>query len=91
MAQLVGLIVTDDDQFKKHFGRLLRASAIPISVIDERAVRDTTPPEIMHKNLHRVVYVLGDVAGRQESPVYAIAALRPRVDSLVTPDGGHAH
>ena len=47
MAQLVGLIVTDDDQFKKHFGRLLRASAIPISVIDERAMRDTTPPDLV--------------------------------------------
>ena len=33
MAQLVGLIVSEDDAFKKHFGRLLRASAIPISVI----------------------------------------------------------
>ncbi|OGF04888.1 MAG: hypothetical protein A2W00_14320 [Candidatus Eisenbacteria bacterium RBG_16_71_46] len=56
-----------------------------------RAVRDTAPPEIHHKNLRRVVYVLGDVAGRTESPVYAIAGLRPRVDSLTAPDGGRIH
>jgi multidrug efflux pump subunit AcrB len=56
-----------------------------------RVVRDSAPPEIMHKNLHRVVYVLGDVAGREEAPVYAIAALRPRIAALRTPDGGQAH
>jgi len=48
-------------------------------------------PEIHHKNLHRVVYVLGDVAGREESPVYAIASLRPRIDALVAPDGRPVH
>lgn len=56
-----------------------------------RVVSDTTPLEIHHKNLHRVVYVLGDVAGKAESPVYAIADLRPRVAELVAPDGGSVH
>ena len=41
MAQLVGLIVSEDDAFKKHFGRLLRAGAIPVSVIDDRAARES--------------------------------------------------
>jgi multidrug efflux pump subunit AcrB len=49
------------------------------------------PREIHHKNLRRVVYVLGDVAGRAESPVYAIADLRPRVQALPTPDGVPLH
>jgi multidrug efflux pump subunit AcrB len=49
------------------------------------------PPEIHHKNLRRVVYVLGDVAGRAESPVYAIAGLRPRIQALATPDGVPVH
>jgi pilus assembly protein CpaE len=40
MAQLVGLIVSDDDTFKKQVGRQLRAGAIPVSVIDDRAARD---------------------------------------------------
>jgi len=47
MAQLVGLIVSQDDAFKKHFGRLLRAGAIPISVIDDRAGREGTTPDVV--------------------------------------------
>ena len=43
MAQLAGLIVSEDDAFKKHFGRLLRAGAIPISVLEERGIRDGAP------------------------------------------------
>ncbi len=47
MAQLVGLIVSDDDGFKKHFGRLLRAGAIPVSVIDDRSGRDGASPDLV--------------------------------------------
>ncbi len=39
MAQLVGLIVSEDDGFRKHIGRLLRAGAVPVSVIDDAAAR----------------------------------------------------
>jgi multidrug efflux pump subunit AcrB len=56
-----------------------------------RTTSDTAPLEIHHKNLRRVVYVLGDVAGREESPVYAIAGLRPKVQRLAAPDGGAVH
>ncbi len=70
--------------------RMGAGAGTPLSEI-ARATRDTTPPEIMHKNLHRVVYVLGDVAGKEEAPVYAIAALRPQVEKLTTPDGGTPH
>jgi multidrug efflux pump subunit AcrB len=65
-------------------------SGTPISEMT-RAVSDSAPPEIHHKNLHRVVYVLGDVAGREESPVYAIGGLRPRIAKLRAPDGGAIH
>jgi multidrug efflux pump subunit AcrB len=37
------------------------------------------------------VYVLGDVAGRVESPVYAIADLRPQVQQLTPSDGRPLH
>jgi multidrug efflux pump subunit AcrB len=50
--------------------------------------REDAPAEIYHKNQRRTVYVLGDVAGSEESPVYAIAKLGARVDSLRAPDGG---
>ena len=70
--------------------RLGTGAGTPLSELTT-AVRDSAPLEIHHKNLRRVVYVLGDVAGRSESPVYAIAELRPKIDRLVTPDGGKAH
>ena len=66
MAQLVGLIVSEDDAFKKHFGRLLRAGAIPVSVIDERAARDTTPPDL----------VIVDTRGDASSSMSSIERLR---------------
>jgi multidrug efflux pump subunit AcrB len=56
-----------------------------------RAEPDIASPEIYHKNLHPVVYVLGDVAGRTESPVYAIGDLRPKIADIVAPDGHSVH
>ena len=42
---------------------------------------------IYHKNLKPVVYVTGDVAGREESPVYAILKLNDAVSKLKIPEG----
>src|SRR5712671_435177 len=75
MAQLVGLIVSEDDAFKKHFGRLLRAGAIPVSVLDERGGRDGTPPDLV------IVDTRGDAtstierlrAGSAGAGIFAIA------------------
>ncbi|HZD31755.1 MAG TPA: efflux RND transporter permease subunit, partial [Candidatus Angelobacter sp.] len=39
------------------------------------------------KNLRPVVYVLGDVAGEVESPVYAIMQMNEAIDKLKTPQG----
>ena len=47
MAQIVGLIVSEDEDFKKQTGRLLRSGSIPVSVIDDRQARDGTPPDIV--------------------------------------------
>ncbi|MDA8388341.1 MAG: efflux RND transporter permease subunit [Nitrospiraceae bacterium] len=41
---------------------------------------------IYRKNLHRVVYVIGDVSGHMASPVYAILAMRKKLAAL-TADG----
>jgi pilus assembly protein CpaE len=57
MAQLVGLIVSDDDGFRKHFGRLLRAGSIPVSVLDDRAVREGAAPDLI------LVDARGDASG----------------------------
>ncbi len=42
---------------------------------------------IYHKNLQPVVYVTGDVAGEEESPVYAILKMNKELEKLVTPAG----
>jgi multidrug efflux pump subunit AcrB len=42
---------------------------------------------IYHKNLQPVVYVTGDVVGRQESPVYAILKMNVALDKLQLPGG----
>ena len=34
-----------------------------------------------------VVYVTGDVAGQEESPVYAIMKMNQAIDKLKAPDG----
>ncbi|HZZ40957.1 MAG TPA: efflux RND transporter permease subunit [Acidobacteriaceae bacterium] len=47
----------------------------------------TLQPDIYHKNLKRVVYVTGDVAGGEESPVYAIFRMNRALDRLRMPDG----
>ncbi|MBI2528371.1 MAG: efflux RND transporter permease subunit [Candidatus Rokubacteria bacterium] len=45
------------------------------------------PPFVYRKNLQRVVYVTGDVAGREESPVYAILTMNEALGALRLPDG----
>ena len=47
----------------------------------------TIQPSIYHKNLRRVVYVTGDLAGAEESPVYAIAKMNKPLDHLTLPAG----
>ena len=42
---------------------------------------------IYHKNLLPVIYITGDVVGRQESPVYAILAMNKAIAKLKMPDG----
>jgi multidrug efflux pump subunit AcrB len=49
--------------------------------------RTTIQQSIYHKNLRRVVYVTGDVAGAEESPVYAILNMNKELDKLRLPAG----
>jgi len=49
-----------------------------------KAVEDKT---IYHKNLRRVTYVIGDVAGKEESPVYAILKMKDKIKGLKLPEG----
>jgi multidrug efflux pump subunit AcrB len=50
----------------------------------EKMVADKS---IYHKNLMPVVYVTGDVAGQEESPLYAIMKMDRALDQLKLPEG----
>jgi multidrug efflux pump subunit AcrB len=51
--------------------------------VDQGTIEQT----LYRKNLKRVVYVTGDVAGQLESPVYAMISLAKKLDALKTPQG----
>lgn len=63
-----------------------KGNLVPLSqlVQVEETVADQS---IYHKNMMPVVYVTGDVAGSEESPVYAILKLTDAVKKLKIPDG----
>jgi len=61
-------------------------SNIPLSEL-VRIRKTTEDKTIYHKNLQRVVYVTGDVAGKEESPVYAILKMRKVISELKLPEG----
>ena len=50
--------------------------------------RTTNDKSIYHKNLMPVTYVIGDVAGEIESPVYAIQKMNQALDALNTKEFG---
>ena len=59
---------------------------VPISTLIN--VRKTPVDQsIYHKNLMPVVYVLGDVAGVKESPVYAILEMKNKINEIQLPEG----
>ena len=60
--------------------------SVPLSQL----VRTTTGREektLYRKNLKNVVYVIGDVAGQIEAPVYAILKMQKEIAALSNPDG----
>jgi len=69
----------------------IRLRGVDGSMVSLRELVDvehtTLAPDIYHKNLKRVVYVTGDVAGSEESPVYAILKMNRAIHKLALPDG----
>jgi multidrug efflux pump subunit AcrB len=63
-----------------------RGNLIPLRelVRVEKVIADKS---IYHKNLMPVVYVTGDVAGQEESPLYAILKMNKVLDQLKLPEG----
>ncbi|HWC65561.1 MAG TPA: efflux RND transporter permease subunit, partial [Thermoanaerobaculia bacterium] len=61
-------------------------AAIALSELAGSSV-EPAPQPILHKDLKPVAYVFGDLAGRKESPVYALADLNRKLDALRLPGG----
>jgi pilus assembly protein CpaE len=57
MAQLAALVVTQDEEFRRQIGRVLRSGGVPIGLIeDRRATSEQSPPDLV------VVDIRGDAA-----------------------------
>jgi multidrug efflux pump subunit AcrB len=63
-----------------------RGNLVPLREL-VRVEKETAEKSIYHKNLMPVVYVTADVAGREESPVYAILKINEALDRLKLPEG----
>jgi multidrug efflux pump subunit AcrB len=59
---------------------------VPLSAL-VTARKTESDRSIYHKNLMPVVYVIGDVAGVKESPVYAILEMQKKIDTIILPEG----
>jgi len=57
MAQLAALVVTQDDEFRRQLGRLLRSGGIPVALLeDRRPAGEQSPPDLV------AVDIRGDAA-----------------------------
>ncbi|MCO5295222.1 MAG: efflux RND transporter permease subunit [Fimbriimonadaceae bacterium] len=73
------------DQLEQLQVRSSSGAMIPLS--DLTTIREVkTDKSIYHKNLLPVIYITGDVVGRQESPVYAILKMNQELDKMELPD-----
>jgi len=60
--------------------------SVPLSQL-VRSSSGNEEKTLYRKNLKNVVYVIGDVAGQIEAPVYAILKMQKEIAALPTPDG----
>jgi multidrug efflux pump subunit AcrB len=64
------------------------SSGQPVNLAELVKVKEVNEDKtIYRKNLKRVVYVIGDVAGREESPVYPILTMMGEIRKLKLPEG----
>ncbi|MBL8191045.1 MAG: efflux RND transporter permease subunit, partial [Acidobacteria bacterium] len=64
----------------------VRGNLVPLGEL-VKVVEQTNDKSIYHKNLMPVTYVTGDVAGSEESPVYAILQLNEAIEKMKLPEG----
>ena len=68
--------------------RVQSQSGAMLPIADLVTIKETVRDKhIDRKNQQRVIYVMGDVAGKIESPVYAMLDMQERLDQIETPKG----
>jgi len=75
------------DEFLKLALRTSSGSLVPLSEL-VKVVKNVRDRPIYHKDLLPVVYVVGDKAGRVDSPLYGMFSIRGKVVGKPLPDGG---
>jgi multidrug efflux pump subunit AcrB len=86
-GQLVPVVLQLSPAQRAQVGQLLQLTApgmrgaVPLSEL-VRVEEGREEAAIFHENLMPVSYVFGDLAGKIESPVYALAALNQKLDAL---------
>ncbi len=63
-----------------------RGNLLPLGEL-VKVEEQTNDKSIYHKNLMPVTYVTGDIAGSEESPVYAILQLNEAIEKMKLPEG----
>ncbi len=67
---------------------LIARSGTPVTVgALTRETKADADPALYHKNLRPVSYVIAEVGGRTESPVYALIDLKPRIEGMAKEAG----
>jgi len=68
--------------------RAQNGALVPLSELVEAqpTAREKT---IYHKDLLPVVYVVGDMAGKLDSPLYGMFGIRSLINGMALPEGGH--
>ncbi|MFN3756957.1 MAG: efflux RND transporter permease subunit [Flavobacterium sp.] len=89
----VSIIMSLEDQEKSSLQEILnlkikgsQGNVIPVSDLVQ-VHEKTLQPTIYRKDQKRVVYVLADMAGALESPVYAILGMEEKLKKMILPKG----
>jgi multidrug efflux pump subunit AcrB len=92
-SEQVGLVLTLDEREKSTINDIAQlkikssmGTLIPVGdvVVIKESIKDKP---IFRKNQKRVVYVMADMAGELESPVYAILGMAAKLKEIILPDG----
>ena len=75
------------DEFLKLAIRTPAGNLVPLSEV-VNVVKNERDRPIYHKDLLPVVYVIGDQAGRVDSPLYGMFGIRSKIAGKPLPDGG---